>query len=705
MDQPPGKWMFLSSDGTEIQLPYVWSLSNYFEGKTRIEGRFVAEFDLREFLKGPTRGNLAIFLPSAGGIKSVKIQNELVFTFLGDSYYDVGPVIPIPEKLLQNLKIRVEIAISGFRHRYTGMLRGAPILGDLYNLQNFRDKSVVFHRNLPLVLASLDFLLGIFFIWLNSRLKDSDRFYLDHVFFLFCLGGFFLSLSGSIREISPLVGSVVHYSLNVTLSWSLARLVFRISKISKQKILFLDLIYLAIVIFSVISGFCHFVKTQVLMMIIARLGFIVSVFNLRKSKSSSSQKFVLFIFTLVSVFYLSDTLRLLFSLISWNYPMAFADRYTTPFTLLIPISFLASQFIQNLAESSRRKAFEELALQVAHDIRSPLAALEMVSQDFSQLSEETRVLSRGAVDRIKDISNVLLQEYRYNSNLNEEDQPVFDRSPEFLELLIESVVSEKRVQYRNRMGLKIYVKIESTAYGCFSKVNSREFKRVLSNLINNSAESISDFGTIVVSLEKIAASKLVHIVVRDTGGGVSKELLPQLFKKGNTKGKKEGSGLGLYHAKQMVDSWNGKISIEAHPDQGTIVRINLALCDPPSWFVPEIKLSENTEVIIVDDDQSIHQIWRDRLGSSVKKIEHFRMPEELIFWANKTVVSKNILILCDYELNHQMNGVELLSQVDYIGQSILVTGRFETQLVELAERYQLKLLPKRMAGFVPIEVN
>jgi signal transduction histidine kinase len=53
-----------------------------------------------------------------------------------------------------------------------------------------------------------------------------------------------------------------------------------------------------------------------------------------------------------------------------------------------------------------------LASQVAHDIRSPLAALEMVNEELSALPEDLRLLVRNAVGRIKDISNNLLESNR-----------------------------------------------------------------------------------------------------------------------------------------------------------------------------------------------------------------------------------------------------------------------------------------------------
>jgi len=60
-------------------------------------------------------------------------------------------------------------------------------------------------------------------------------------------------------------------------------------------------------------------------------------------------------------------------------------------------------------------AISELSAQVAHDIRSPLAALDSSLNDISQLPEEKRIIIRNAINRIRDIANNLLEKYRYNS--------------------------------------------------------------------------------------------------------------------------------------------------------------------------------------------------------------------------------------------------------------------------------------------------
>ena len=58
-----------------------------------------------------------------------------------------------------------------------------------------------------------------------------------------------------------------------------------------------------------------------------------------------------------------------------------------------------------------KKALTTLTAQVAHDIRSPLTALNTCLKNLPQLPEKQRILMENASNRINDIANNLLQQY------------------------------------------------------------------------------------------------------------------------------------------------------------------------------------------------------------------------------------------------------------------------------------------------------
>ena len=224
---------------------------------------------------------------------------------------------------------------------------------------------------------------------------------------------------------------------------------------------------------------------------------------------------------------------------------------------------------------------------------------------------------------------------------------------------------------------------------------------------------------------------MVMIKVQDNGKGIPPEILSKLAQRGNTFGKEGGSGLGLYHAKTTVENLGGEFKIESEMNHGTTVTLLLPKEKAPSWFVSKIHLEEKMSLVIIDDDQSIHQIWKERLsklnvGANLPEgvplgcvhpnsranhdlpLQHFSNPDALREWykimKNKNL-NLNLLFLCDYEfLGSKESGLDVIEDLGLAKQTILVTSRYEEKDVrERCARLKIKLIPKPLAGFVPIK--
>jgi len=90
---------------------------------------------------------------------------------------------------------------------------------------------------------------------------------------------------------------------------------------------------------------------------------------------------------------------------------------------------------------------------------------------------------------------------------------------------------------------------------------SRLFQ-VLSNILKN-AIKFTEEGTILVTLEERGGQAIVSI--RDTGVGIDSEIFPKLFTKFATKSE-QGTGLGLYLSKGIIEAHGGKIWAENNKD-------------------------------------------------------------------------------------------------------------------------------------------
>ena len=135
-------------------------------------------------------------------------------------------------------------------------------------------------------------------------------------------------------------------------------------------------------------------------------------------------------------------------------------------------------------------ALGRMASQVAHDVRSPLAALGMVVQDLDGVSEDHRLLIRSAVGRINDIANVLLDRKRAGMrptpDATQRGEQVSDEPLRLTSVahVVDALVTEKRLQFRPKINVTIEAALGARAYGLFVRAQVVELKRLLSNVIN-----------------------------------------------------------------------------------------------------------------------------------------------------------------------------------------------------------------------------
>jgi len=367
------------------------------------------------------------------------------------------------------------------------------------------------------------------------------------------------------------------------------------------------------------------------------------------------------------------------------------------------------------------KTIAMLAQQVSHDIRSPLSALNMILQNLNQVPEEKRLIIRNAVERINDIANTLLSKAK-NLNASNSIEGRFsnvnflsessDLIVELIPALVDILISEKRIQFRESFNVQISSDLQGS-YGAFASINPLEFKRMLSNLINNSFESFElRGGKIHVSV--LAKSRDVEIIIKDTGKGIPDHILKKIGEPGVTFGKsaesKSGTGLGLYHAKKTVEKFGGELLISSELGQGTTVKISLPKSNPPKWFVSELRLVANQTIVVLDDDISIHSIWKGRLESLNAKTHNinlvgFTSAIEFKNWVLALPIQTKVLFLIDYELiNQSQTGLDLIEELKI--SAYLVTSRFEEKsILERCERLNLCLIPKSMASLLPIKIS
>lgn len=403
----------------------------------------------------------------------------------------------------------------------------------------------------------------------------------------------------------------------------------------------------------------------------------------------------------------------------------FKDRLVSTVTLFVAAIFIFFSFItiiwhrrvlqlevqNSLIHAERDAAVGRMAAQVAHDIRSPLAALEVAAGALAQLPENKRILIRAAVSRIRDIANSLQSQQRAQAVGDAPEAPGA-ASPRLLSSLIDPVVSEKRMQFRSQPRVEIELRLDASSYGLFAAVQTVEFKRMISNLVNNAVEAIGD-GSGAVNVTLSVRDGRAMVSVQDNGKGIPPEVLAKLGRRGESHGKTGGSGLGLFHARTSAESWGGSLEISSEFGKGTTTTVLLPLAPAPEWFVPELRLIPEKAVVILDDDASIHQVWQGRLdalkaGGQRGEVVHVASPDELRRWIKgEAAKARQALYLFDYELlGYPETGLSLAEELSLGERMVLVTSRYdEPEVLAGCRRLKARLIPKGLAGLVPIRIE
>jgi signal transduction histidine kinase len=358
-----------------------------------------------------------------------------------------------------------------------------------------------------------------------------------------------------------------------------------------------------------------------------------------------------------------------------------------------------------------QEKFSALARNVAHDIKSPLNALQMMIGSCNELEEEKRIALHRSKESILDIANNLIANYQIDQPHNGiEAEP---RRGLLVSDLLVQLLSEKKVEFRNNESIRFEITISENAQFAFIRTQKSEFRRAISNLINNAVDALKEKkeGKITVSLT--ATSHAIKVSIEDNGEGMSARNV-QDMERGRffTKGKEDGHGLGLQQVWGMLRSNRGRLAVQSELDQGTTLTLTFPRVAAARWIAQGMYLTPNHTIVILDDEQSIHDAWNMHFAPLLStypklRLRHFTQGHKALSFINGLARSKkdNVMLLSDYELLHQpRNGIEII-QASKIKQSILVTSHYTNPTVrDTATKLKIKILPKQMASIIPIHV-
>lgn len=149
--------------------------------------------------------------------------------------------------------------------------------------------------------------------------------------------------------------------------------------------------------------------------------------------------------------------------------------------------------------------------------------------------------------------------------------------PVDLHLLVEDVLV---LLEREMMKYRVQVEREFAPVPRVS-ANPGQLQQVLLNLLVNARQAMPNGGRLILRLSHDEPSGLVDLMVRDTGCGMTPDVLRRIFephfstKAGPDETGKGGSGLGLTACREIVEAHRGRIRVESAAGKGTAITVRL----------------------------------------------------------------------------------------------------------------------------------
>ena len=223
---------------------------------------------------------------------------------------------------------------------------------------------------------------------------------------------------------------------------------------------------------------------------------------------------------------------------------------------------------------SRHAAMGEMISMIAHQWRQPISVIAMNANNILADIE----LDLLNPDNLQEISEDIIYQTQELSKTIDDFKDFFKPNRDVENVFLKDIISDalniigKSLESNNiEMTLDIDESIEIKTF-------SRELMQVIINIIKNSKEALIEkkivSKQIVIQLKKL--QKSTELSISDNAGGINSDIMDKIFHPYfTTKNEKNGTGLGLYMCKTIVEKHlNGVLSI-SNTDEGACFKISL----------------------------------------------------------------------------------------------------------------------------------
>jgi two-component system, NtrC family, nitrogen regulation sensor histidine kinase NtrY len=223
-----------------------------------------------------------------------------------------------------------------------------------------------------------------------------------------------------------------------------------------------------------------------------------------------------------------------------------------------------------LAQSEREEAWQEMAKQVAHEIKNPLTPMRLTVQSFQRKFDPN---DPNLKQKLDDYSETLIQQIDTMSSVASAFSNFASMPAQQNETLNVVDVVELTLDIFNEE----YINFKAQEEEIISKIDRTQLIRIITNLVKNAIQSIpenQEDKAVLVTIRK--ENNDVFIAVADNGIGIANEDFNRIFEPKFTT-KSSGMGLGLSIIKNIIENYKGSITFESQKGKGTTFIVSLPI--------------------------------------------------------------------------------------------------------------------------------
>jgi signal transduction histidine kinase len=224
-----------------------------------------------------------------------------------------------------------------------------------------------------------------------------------------------------------------------------------------------------------------------------------------------------------------------------------------------------------MVQSERLVTMGRLLASVSHELNNPLQAIQNA---LFLLREEKGISHQGKLDL-----DVVLSEAERMSDLIERLRTTYRpiQSEDFLSVQLNNIIEDVNALISTHLRHnKITCEFHPDPNLPMISVLPNQIRQVIINLLMNAVEIMPTGGKLTITTKLLLDANEVMLSVKDSGPGISPDLLPNIFDAFVTD-KQSGTGLGLTISHDIVLKHNGRITAENNPDQGALFKVWLPI--------------------------------------------------------------------------------------------------------------------------------